>query len=343
MGWIRATAGVLALVPVALLAGCGEGSSPSGDPESSSVSAADAPPALAPTDVPAGYRVCGVGIGGDGWSPAPVPDGEGGVDEDLRSWVWSDLSRPDPWQGRVAVLTSRAGDARLYAHDGSHATTINGEPGNIGPLNVFQGVTSSGWGHQATWGGRDGRIHEISVKGADEETTRRLAERVEVDASGTLRLPADALGPRTGLLYEIPSTPTSSAPQSMVLYQRAEAEPDVLGDVLQVTVQAAPSVEDGKLRRLHAVAVTSARVGKADADVIADWNSVTGPFTVVWDLPDGWHATVSSLALSREEVIGVAQSVQPLTADGVAALRRDSERCLAEQDLGTSPTFTASP
>jgi hypothetical protein len=257
--------------------------------------------------------------------------------EETRSWVWADLDAPNPWRGRVAVLTSRKGDARFFAHDGSQPKTINGAPGNIGPLNVFQGVTSDAVGYQATWAGADGRIHEIILMGGDEEDTRQMAERVTADAAGVLRLPGDALGSRTGLLYAVPTEHDWSDPALRLSYVFVGPDTDDPGDALDFWVEET-SPERLELERLFTADRSSVAIGGHPGEVLATWDREKGPFLVRWQLPDGRTARLSSLDLSREESIRMAQSVRPIDSEEWDRLKRDAAECGTGSFAGVTTT-----
>ena len=288
------------------------------------------------TSAPSGYEPCGA------FDEAMIAaDGGAAIDTgEPDAVIWSDLSRADPWRGRLAVLTDRRGvESRFYANDGSHPTTVQGHPGNIGPFNAFQGVTVTEWGHSVTWSVSATRVAEVSLRGGTETQTRRLAERAIVTAGG-IRLPDGALGSQTGVLFT--SEPRTVPKQILWLnYRRGELAADD-GDQLFLTVTS-ERTNEFELASLFAVTAEPTTVGGRPGIATADWSRTKGPFAVTWKIAPGQTATLRSFKRSAAEVHAAAESVQPISDGDWKTLVEQSADCQQSRardlpkGVGTAP------
>lgn len=215
--------------------------------------------------------------------------------------IWGDAALADPWRGPIVVVIEKDGD-KGYAHAGARPWRIAGRPAAVAPMPLFQGVSSSRWGHIATWHVSPVRVVEVAVRGGTAEETARLAALIR-GGGRPPALPADALGAQTEPLHV------------------GNAESEQLGWVVQygvadgfVTVAGRPFLRDDfELLRLYAVASRPTTVEGTPAVRFSLLDPRRGPFGVAWRTGDNQLVTVLGVGASEEAVDGVVGATRQLT------------------------------
>lgn len=301
---------LIAVCLTAGLAGCGgveRVDSPTGPAPGAATP--DTPFAYVPGAVPAGYRLC---LAQD----ATTADGPSGAEDPAvaageRTWIYGDLSRPDPWSGPIALVIDRRGSAQEYSagytHQGARPARVHGVRGRVGPLNAGPAAVA-GWGASALWVERPGHVVEVALRGGSAARAIRLADRV-VLRGGDPVLPAGALGTTTGVLRAPAQARQTTPAVTQLAFERLAGSAADPGDLLQVEVHATLPGEI-EAARVTAQSARTVTIAGADGVVLARFHPTRGPFTVMWPVGAGRTATISSMALSGDALAQMAQSLR---------------------------------
>jgi len=140
--------------------------------------------------------------------------------------IWGDKALADPWSGHLVGLSAEVAE-EVPVHDAARPVTVQGVPGYVAPMPLFQAISSAEWGHVVTWRDPSGRVIEAAVRGADADQALRTAEVVSVGA-GAPTLPGDALGSDTARIYDgLPIAPYGFGEgPAWTLFYRSPADAD---------------------------------------------------------------------------------------------------------------------
>ena len=262
-------------------------------------SAGGGPARYAPADVPADVSLCGAF---EVTSNADIPQPEGPE----TTTVWGDTSLPDAWRGPLAIVLEHPGDA-FFGHEGARPVTVGGHPADVAPMPLFQGVSSSDWGHVVTWHTTPARVVEVALRDGSADQAVRLAGRLRFVA-GHPRLPHDALGAGTRPLHVTGPEPPDLAGTWHILYGGS-------GPRL-VTVAGAPTgADDLELTRLYAISSQATEIDGLPGVRFASFDRAKGPFGVTWHTADGQTITVTGGGIPRAGVASIVRSMRRISGD----------------------------
>lgn len=189
---------------------------------------------------------------------------------------------------------------------------------------LFQAISSAGWGHIVTWRIAGGRIVELAARGASARAAVALANRVVV-AGPTARLPTDALGERTRILFRSRATDPRDTAWMIGWSTPDEVAP---GRARFLNISAGVgTADDIEVARLFGRTSREAEIAGRRGVVIAAFHPRRGPFSVIWSTGDRSLVSVSGRGLTRAETIAIARSLEPLDAAAWAEFRAGVEDC----------------